>query len=139
MKIQSLPNRICNLLQLLPPALQKWMHYFTKHPHINFDFNLQFIAALYESDQTVELTSVFIPSLAATPSVANGHPGCCCSPVEIHCKNICMHNMYSRILCFIALLFPFLLWLSHLTFSEIRVDVVMSTQFLLYFLFSASF
>ena len=45
-----------------------------KHFRINFDPNLQFIAALHELNQTVELTSAFMPSLAETLTVANGHP-----------------------------------------------------------------
>ena len=46
-----------------------------KHPSINFDFNSQFITALHELDQTLQLTSAFMPSLAATLAIANGHPG----------------------------------------------------------------
>ena len=57
MKAHSLQKRNTQSAPTLVATLQKWMHYFIKHPRINFDFNLQFIAVLHETSLTVELTS----------------------------------------------------------------------------------
>ena len=43
-------NAVSNLVQLLVATLQKWRPFFIKHPRINFDLNLQFMAALHETD-----------------------------------------------------------------------------------------
>ena len=76
-----------------------------KHPRINFDFNLQLIAALYEPGEKVELTSVFMPLLGCNAEYCKPHPGCHRTPVGNHSINICMHFLYWSIFRFIALLF----------------------------------